>query len=86
MYLRYGRANELMEFSSIREHDKRNFSITKNSELLCFLENSISSLGVGDLPVSRILNPLDLDLSTTHVLFLPVDMKLQLPTGQNDGI
>lgn len=73
-----------MEFSSVREHDKRNLSITKNSEFLCFLENAISSLGVGDLPVSSVLNPLDLDLSTTHVFFLPSDTKLQLPTVRSD--
>ena len=58
-----------MELASTREHDDRDLSITKNSEFLSFLENSISSLGVGDLPVGLVLNPLDLDLSTTHLSF-----------------
>ena len=63
------RADELVEFSSAGEHDQGNLSITENSELLGFLENTISSLGIGHLPVSSVLNPLDLDLPTTHPFF-----------------
>lgn len=55
-----------MELSSTGEHDDRNLSITKNSELTGLLEDTISSLGVGDLPVRRVLYPLDLNLSSSH--------------------
>lgn len=55
-----------MEFSSTREHDERHLGIAKDSELLSFLKDPVSSFGVGDLPVGVVLNPLDLNLSTTH--------------------
>lgn len=55
-----------MEFSSTREHDERHLSIAKDSELLSFLKDPISSFGVRDLPVGVVLNTLDLNLSTTH--------------------
>ena len=69
------RADKLVEFSSAGEHDQGNLSITENSDLLGFLENTISSLGIGHLPVSSVLNPLDLDLTTTHSFFFPVTLK-----------
>jgi hypothetical protein len=43
VHVRCGGANVLMEFVSVGEHDKRDLSITKNSEFLGFLENTISS-------------------------------------------
>lgn len=35
-----------------------------------FLENTISSLRVGDLPVCGVFDLLDLNLSTTHIVSL----------------
>lgn len=70
MSVRSSRAYVLVKLSSVGEHDERNLSITENGEFLCFLKNSVSSLRVSDLSVGRVFNPLDLDLSTTH-LFPP---------------
>lgn len=56
-----------MELVIAREHDEGDLSITKDGELLSFLHNTIPSFGVGDLPVRLVLDPLDLDLPTTHL-------------------
>lgn len=65
--IRCGGAYELMKFSSIREHDERNLSITENCDFLCFLKNPISSFRVSNLSVGRVFNPLNLNLPTTHL-------------------
>jgi len=70
VYVRCGGANVLIEFVSVGEHDKRDLSITKYSEFLGFLENTISSLRVGDLPVCGVFDLLDFNLSTTHIFSL----------------
>lgn len=67
IYVRCGGANVLVQFVGVGEHDKGDLSITKNSEFLGFLENAISSLRVGDLPVCGVFNLLNLNFSTTHV-------------------
>lgn len=67
--IRCGGACILVELVVAREHDERDLSITKDGELLSFLDNTIPSFGVGDLPVRLVLDPLDLDLSTTHLNF-----------------
>ncbi|KAJ0076507.1 hypothetical protein Patl1_35945 [Pistacia atlantica] len=59
-------ANVFMELASARKHYNRKLSITKNCELMSFLENTATSLSEGDLPLSGVLNPLDLDLSSSH--------------------
>lgn len=51
-----------MSLSSRRDHDNRDISITKNTELMALLEQPFSSLRVCDLPVCCVLNLLDLDL------------------------
>lgn len=65
--MRDGGANVLVDLVSARNHDKRDLSITKNSEIMSFLEETISSFGVSNLPVSRVLNLLDLDLPSCHI-------------------
>lgn len=59
-------AGVLMIFPGAGEHDEKDFSVTKNSKFFSFLENTISSLGVSDLPVCGVFDLLDLNLSTTH--------------------
>lgn len=56
-----------MDLSSARTHDNGNLSITENGEFLSFLEKPISPLRESDLPVCCVLNPLDLDLSSSHI-------------------
>lgn len=65
--VRGGRANILVHFTSVGEHDERDLGITEDGELLSLLENPISSLGVGHLPVCVVFDQLDLNLPTTHV-------------------
>jgi precorrin-6B methylase 2 len=65
--IRSGGASVVVDLVSARNHDKRDLGITKNSELMSFLEETISSFGVCNLPVSRVLNLLDLDLPSCHI-------------------
>jgi len=65
--VRCGGACILVELVVAREHDERDLSIAKDGELLSFLDNTIPSFGIGHLPVRLVLDPLDLDLSTTHL-------------------
>jgi hypothetical protein len=65
--IRSGGASVVVDLVSARNHDKRDLGITKNSELMSFLEETISSFGVSNLPVSRVLNLLDLDLPSCHI-------------------
>lgn len=58
-----------MKFAGTWNHNYRNFSITKNSEFISFLEKSISSLRISDLSVCLVLYSLDLDLPTSHSFF-----------------
>ena len=64
--VRSRRANILMNFISGGLHDEGDLSVTKNRELLSLLEDPISSLRIGHLPVSLVLYQLDLNLPTTH--------------------
>ena len=65
-YLRGGRADILMEFSGTREHDNGDSGIAEHGELVGLFEEAVASLRVGDLPVGRILDSLDLDLPSRH--------------------
>jgi hypothetical protein len=56
-----------VELVTAREHDEGDLSITEDGELLSFLDKTIPPFGVGDLPVRLVLDPLDLDLPTTHL-------------------
>jgi hypothetical protein len=49
------------------ENDYSNFSLTQHRELLSLLKKPCSALAEGNLPVHRVLNPLQLNLSTSHI-------------------
>ena len=68
-----------MKLVGTREHDNRNPSITQNRELMSFLEQTISSLGIRHLSVGLVLYPLDLDLPSRHFssLYLVFDILLK---------
>ena len=66
-----------MDFAGARDDDERNVSVAENAELVSLLEESVASLRIRDLPVRRVLDPLDLDfpsrhinISTKHLFFL----------------
>lgn len=49
------------------EDDNPNLSITKHRKLLCLLQEATSSFGEGHLPCGGVLDPLYLNLSTSHL-------------------
>ena len=55
-----------MEFSSAGKHDDGDFGIAEDGELVGLFEEAVASLGVGDLPVRRVFDSLDLDLPSRH--------------------
>jgi len=57
---------EFIEFATVREDDKGNFSITEDREFISFLKETISSLSKCDLPVDFVLYPLQLHSSSPH--------------------
>lgn len=62
---------ELEELARLREDDDSNLSITKNRELMSFLKQPRTPLGESNLSAIGILDPLNLDFSTTHLLISP---------------
>jgi hypothetical protein len=58
---------EFVELSMGGENDNSNFCITEHGELLGLLKKPCSALAEGNLPVHRVLNPLQLNLSTSHL-------------------
>lgn len=67
-----------MSLSSSGDHDNRDMSITKNTELMGLLEQPFSSLRVSDLPVCCVFNLLDLDRPSSHFLdFLDLKTKVK---------
>lgn len=58
-----------MELSGAGNHDDGDLGIAENSELVGLLEQTVAPLRVGHLPVSRVLDPLDLDLPPRHFFF-----------------
>lgn len=77
-----------MSLSSRGDHDNRDMSITKNTELIGLLEQPFSSLRVSDLPVCCVLNLLDLDRPSSHFLdFLYLKQKSSgLPQENVEGV
>lgn len=65
--LRGGGANVLVDFAGARNHDERDLGVAEDGELVGLLEESVPSLGVGHLPVGRVLYPPDLDLPPRHL-------------------
>lgn len=57
---------EFIELSLRGENDKANFSITQHRELLSLLQKPCSPLAEGNLPMHRVLNSPQLNLSTSH--------------------
>ncbi|GLU04525.1 hypothetical protein SLE2022_216650 [Rubroshorea leprosula] len=55
-----------MELSRAGNHDKRDLSIAENGQLARLLEQTVSTLRIGNLPVRGVLNELDLDLPSSH--------------------
>lgn len=51
---------------AVGDHYNGDLGITQDIEFMSFLEEPIFPLGVGDLPVGRVLNLLDLNLPPTH--------------------
>lgn len=52
----------LIETATAREDNKGNLGIAEDGQFISFLEQTIPPLAEGDLAVSRVLDPLDLDL------------------------
>lgn len=59
---------ELIKLSTAREDDQSNFGITKNRKLIGLLEQPIPPLWKSNLPVDLVLNPLQLDSPSPHVV------------------
>lgn len=57
---------KFIEFAMGRENEKPNLSITQHRELLGLLQKPCTPLAEGHLPVHRILDPLHLNLTTSH--------------------
>jgi hypothetical protein len=49
------------------EHDDGDLGVAEHGELARLLHDPRAALGVGDLPVGRVLDPLDLDLAAPHL-------------------
>lgn len=65
MYIPFG--SKLIELAMGREDEKSNLSITEHRELLSLLEQPRTPLAEGHLPVHRVLDPLHLSLSASHL-------------------
>lgn len=59
----------LVETAAAGEDDESNFSITEHRQLISFLQQPVSSLAEGHLPIGCVLNPLYLNFSSPHPFF-----------------
>lgn len=50
------------------EHDDGDLGVAEHGELPRLLHDPRAALGVGDLPVGRVLDPLNLDLAAPHLV------------------
>lgn len=55
-----------------REHDDGDLGVAEHGELARLLHDPGAALGVGHLPVGRVLDPLYLDLAAPHVLLIRI--------------
>lgn len=62
-------AGIFVESTAIGEDDEGYFSIAKHGQFIGLFEEAIATLAESHLTVGRVLNPLDLDLSTAHFWF-----------------
>lgn len=60
-------ADELVVLAGGGEHDDGDLGVAQHGELPRLLHDPRAALGVGDLPVGRVLDPLDLDLAPPHL-------------------
>lgn len=67
MYALGGRAAVVGELAGGGEHDDGELSVAEHAQLVGLLHDAGSPLGVGHLPVGRVLDLLDLDLALPHL-------------------
>lgn len=60
------RTTVLKHLATAREDDDPKLGIAKHGELMGLLQEPSPALREGDLPVGGVLNPLDLDLASSH--------------------
>lgn len=64
-----GAAAELKELATVGEDDERHLGITKNGQLISFLQQPIPPLGKCYLSIYLVLYPLQLYLPPSHLSF-----------------
>ena len=67
MYIPQGFTAVLKQLASAGEDDESDLSITQHRELIGLLHQPSSSLRECHLPSRRVLDPLDLNLSASHL-------------------
>lgn len=64
--VRGGRADVVIELVGAGDDDDRDLGVAEDGQLVGLLEETVASLGEGHLPVGGVLDPLDLDLPSSH--------------------